>query len=547
MLATGAPAHPNPKPKLFLLSPSSLQSTEDKQNRGNPPQSSDHTAPQLAHLRVVSNRDRKSESVMWRRTSAAVTLLASLVSVDSALHSSPLLTKEDIIDFLHDGHVRIRNMAPELRDPAVVASIQAARVESSKAYHLFAMKQYECPQVFFDMLDQGVPGEEAMNRCKKYYQALGKNDHASFFQLINIHNFSQPFYDIATHPRLGAIASDLLQAERIRLYQTTSFRKVPSMDVTDTLLYNAATHMHADNTQAPVDTNGYFSFWCPLRNLTDADSVLVYVSGSHSDVGKYVSTSKGRALKPIPDAADVMITIDKDQDSCISKAESDEHYRFTNRAVDVGFFEHFDTDHDGLHCMAELQHSLNETQKYPEAGYFYDAAGDEDEEADADADADDEEPIDHDEKNAATIDESLPLGNDPDSHRIREEYKQFFKEFDGTGALDFVFYDEINVGDCLAHHGWTLHGASSQRMEGGPREAIQMSYIDGDATKEVANKDYYTSVDASHEYRFEKWFDDIKAGGELDHWALPLVWPQGESETSEAVITEDGEAEISKE
>lgn len=84
-------------------------------------------------------------------------------------------------------------------------------------------------------------------------------------------------------------------------------------------------------------------------------------------------------------------------------------------------------------------------------------------------------------------------------------------------------------------------------MEGGPREAIQMSYIDGDATKEVANKDYYTSVDASHEYRFEKWFDDIKAGGELDHWALPLVWPQGESETSEAVITEDGEAEISKE
>merc|ERR1719271_380227 len=264
-----------------------------------------------------------------------------------------------------------------------------------------------------------------MNRCKKYYQALGKNDHASFFQLINIHNFSQPFYDIATHPRLGAIASDLLQAERIRLYQTTSFRKVPSMDVTDTLLYNAATHMHADNTQAPVDTNGYFSFWCPLRNLTDADSVLVYVSGSHSDVGKYVSTSKGRALKPIPDAADVMITIDKDQ--------------------------------DGLHCMAELQHSLNETQKYPEAGYFYDAAGDEDEEADADADADDEEQIDHDEKNAATIDESLPVGSDPDSHRIREEYKQFFKEFDGTGALDFVFYDEINVGDCLAHHGWTLH------------------------------------------------------------------------------------------
>eukprot|EP00640_Fibrocapsa_japonica_P005148 CAMPEP_0113946102 /NCGR_PEP_ID=MMETSP1339-20121228/54462_1 /TAXON_ID=94617 /ORGANISM="Fibrocapsa japonica" /LENGTH=206 /DNA_ID=CAMNT_0000952017 /DNA_START=397 /DNA_END=1017 /DNA_ORIENTATION=- /assembly_acc=CAM_ASM_000762 len=82
---------------------------------------------------------------------------------------------------------------------------------------------------------------------------------------------------IALSETMGEIASYLLNAPSIRLYQTSAFFKDPGG-------VNQATGFHTDLNQVPLDTHQYLTFWCPLKYTSWEDSVLQFATGSHRDI-----------------------------------------------------------------------------------------------------------------------------------------------------------------------------------------------------------------------------------------------------------------------
>jgi hypothetical protein len=425
----------------------------------------------------------------------------------AALQSSDL-TEKDVIDFLTKGHVLLRNILPELRDASFREEYEHAKVEASKAYERFFIEFLECDKAsedsnFLERVESG-DGPQALKECIEYKASEDgrKKRRKPFYQIVNLHEYSNKIKDVATGTRFASIVADLLRVERVRLYQSRTFRKVPSQDDTMRVLFNHPTYMHADLSMVPLDTNEYLTFWCPCRNLTEEDSVLTYATGSHRDIA-YRNWHNNRDY-------------DDDEVEEDGGGEHEENNNSTDGEVEVDAAATGDAQTDDT--SEEIQREAEQIEKEAcvvDKEENQDSTGEvEGNNADTDGDAQTEE---------TTSDEIQS-----EAERIEEEDWDINAE--EAQRYNVVWYDDLSVGDCVVHHGWLDHGSTSQVFKNGPRDAITFSYIDGDARKleskeERHGREFLTRNIKEDQIMFRDWYYDVPEGEVVDHPKLPLVWP----------------------
>mmetsp|Transcript_4168 Transcript_4168/g.5656 ORF Transcript_4168/g.5656 Transcript_4168/m.5656 type:complete len:438 (-) Transcript_4168:166-1479(-) len=400
---------------------------------------------------------------------------------------SKYLTYDQLVTFLKDGHVYLKDVLPHLRTESFRQAHNYARTEASKAYERYYIERIGCNETNMNYLSRVEEGDgaKAMRDCSEHVLETMDDDEdirfiKPFYQLVDLHEHSDLILDIATGEHLASVAADLLQVDRVRLFQTRTFRKVPSEDSTMEKLFNHATNMHTDLFMVPIDTNDFFTLWCPLRNVTSEDSILTYARGSHRDISAHVWFGPG----------------DDDDEE-----EDDE-----------------DDEYQADHCPREPKEPMFEFY-YPGMAEPYTRIP----------------PIEARRgPNAISSPEQYE-----EYFRIREEYGEIN---DSRGRFTIDTYQTIDVGDCVAHHGWTLHGATSQRSGNGPREAVAISYVNADESKLRSQEDRGGSAfldgDFRDEIMFWKWYYDIDDGEIIDHPKLPIVWPQLSKEDAKSNSTE---------
>eukprot|EP00957_Ditylum_brightwellii_P017373 1308806-Ditylum_brightwellii.AAC.1 len=150
----------------------------------------------------------------------------------------------------------------------------------------------------------------------------------------------------------------------------------------------------------PLDTNSYVTIWCPTRALTDEDSVLTYATGSHRDTARKTWYDSNDAGAASTAAyIFAMKNKKKQQSRSCEKQEKPKRFRMEKKA-------------EPEKCK-RIWRGKNKKRTR---------------------------------KNDATrISKEFNDINDRDQYRYEIE-----------------LYDRINVGDCIAHHGWLLHGSTSQ-------------------------------------------------------------------------------------
>ncbi|KAG2486954.1 hypothetical protein HYH03_014451 [Edaphochlamys debaryana] len=108
-------------------------------------------------------------------------------------------------------------------------------------------------------------------------------DELGFLQFFNLHRSSRTVAQVALGAELAAVAAQLLNCKKVRVYQDALFMKEPGF---------SQTNWHSDLRMAPFDTNQFVTAWIPLRpvrgaragsNGAPADSGLIFAAGSHRD------------------------------------------------------------------------------------------------------------------------------------------------------------------------------------------------------------------------------------------------------------------------
>uniref|UniRef100_A0A7S4VWM8 Fe2OG dioxygenase domain-containing protein n=1 Tax=Ditylum brightwellii TaxID=49249 RepID=A0A7S4VWM8_9STRA len=403
----------------------------------------------------------------------------------TGLHSQ-YLTHEQLVEFMTNGHVYLKDMLPQLREPLFRVDHHHARNKAARAYERYFLERVGCNETsmrYLARVDEG-DGPKALRDCVdlliKNTDAEHIDDIKPFYQLVDLHEHSKTIAEIAMGEHIASIAADLLQVDRVRLFQTRTFRKVPSKDKTMEELFNHATYMHRDLFMVPIDTNDFFTFWCPLRNVTAEDSVLTYARGSHRDISHFMWYGDGP----------------EEEDDDEEEAPEDR-------------------------CPKEPK---------PPMFVFYPLQG---------------------EKVTRVPPLQFRKGKKISSRRENKELNKISDEYDminlQSNRHKIDIYQTINVGDCIAHHGWLEHGATSQRSSSGPREAIALSYVGADGYKLLSSEDRngeeFLYGDFRDEIMFWQWYYDIKDGELIDHPKLPLIWPP-QSKGTEAKSNRTEECDV---
>lgn len=100
-----------------------------------------------------------------------------------------------------------------------------------------------------------------------------------FLQIFHLHEgpsrAAAQLRELALSPKLGRLASELMGAKSVMLYQTCAFVKEPG---------NGETRWHSDLNTAPFDTNDMVTFWIALTPVPTLDHApLEFATGSHRD------------------------------------------------------------------------------------------------------------------------------------------------------------------------------------------------------------------------------------------------------------------------
>ncbi|GLC33176.1 hypothetical protein PLESTB_000362400 [Pleodorina starrii] len=189
--------------------------------------------------------------------------------------SSTTLSDSMLLRYERDGFVVTRRLLPvdqltTLRS-ACEAEVSQRRLESFR--HRVRVL---CPGV-----DPASLTSEAEVRDALQNHAT---DSLGFLQFFNLHRTNRAVCRVALGAELAAVASQLLGARRVRVYQDCVFLKEPGF---------AETNWHSDLRMAPLDTNDFVTAWIPLRPVRGArgggpgrsppDSGLMFAAGSHRD------------------------------------------------------------------------------------------------------------------------------------------------------------------------------------------------------------------------------------------------------------------------
>ena len=100
-----------------------------------------------------------------------------------------------------------------------------------------------------------------------------------FLQIFHLHEggskSAAKLRAVATSPKLGQLAAELMGVASVMLYQTCAFVKEPG---------NGETRWHSDLNTAPFDTNDMLTFWIALTPVPTLEHApLEFATGSHRD------------------------------------------------------------------------------------------------------------------------------------------------------------------------------------------------------------------------------------------------------------------------
>ena len=95
---------------------------------------------------------------------------------------------------------------------------------------------------------------------------------------------------------------------------------------------------------------------------------------------------------------------------------------------------------------------------------------------------------------------------------------------DLEGRYDIDTYDELDLGDLTAHHGWALHWSPPQPRDSVPRYALSICYF-ADGARRMETENLRRTPHDEDEWSYATWLREVKPGAYARHPELPLVWP----------------------
>ena len=93
-----------------------------------------------------------------------------------------------------------------------------------------------------------------------------------FFRAHNLWQENQVMRDLVLSRRVGQVASCLIGAERVRLYQDSAFFKETG---------DRPSPWHQDLAAAPLETDHFGTLWVTLTDITADQGALIFAEGSH--------------------------------------------------------------------------------------------------------------------------------------------------------------------------------------------------------------------------------------------------------------------------
>jgi ectoine hydroxylase-related dioxygenase (phytanoyl-CoA dioxygenase family) len=116
--------------------------------------------------------------------------------------------------------------------------------------------------------------EEVANRTSKDNRNVSEKStyEQSFIQCMRLWESSPAVQRLTFHPGLAGIASQLMGAERVRLWQDQALYKEAGGRETDA---------HQDQTFWPIGDVPLVSAWIPFQDVRRSDGAMAYVPGSH--------------------------------------------------------------------------------------------------------------------------------------------------------------------------------------------------------------------------------------------------------------------------
>jgi hypothetical protein len=95
---------------------------------------------------------------------------------------------------------------------------------------------------------------------------------------------------------------------------------------------------------------------------------------------------------------------------------------------------------------------------------------------------------------------------------------------DLEGRYEIDTYDELDLGDLTAHHGWCLHWSPPQPEDCVPRYALSVCYF-ADGARRLDTDQLRRVPHDEDAWSYDSWLKDIKPGAVAKHPELPIVWP----------------------
>ena len=84
-------------------------------------------------------------------------------------------------------------------------------------------------------------------------------------------------------------------------------------------------------------------------------------------------------------------------------------------------------------------------------------------------------------------------------------------------------YEELDLGDLTAHHGWTLHWSPPQPEDSAPRYALSICYF-ADGARRMSTENLRRVPHDEDEWSYDEWLREIAPGHAARHPEIPIVW-----------------------
>ena len=188
--------------------------------------------------------------------------------------SKAALSTETQLDYSRNGHAVLRSFL----DRSMLRDMKQALIQHSSDEDriLAAYKQ----KIEVAMNANNIDAEAAVDcrtiaQCKDKLRNMGiPTDDLPFLQHFNCWRHIPLVREFCTSSKMSYAAAQLLDVDRVRLYQDSLFHKRRD---------DGPTPWHSDARMAPFDTSNMITFWIPLQDIPADGTGLVFVSKSHSD------------------------------------------------------------------------------------------------------------------------------------------------------------------------------------------------------------------------------------------------------------------------